>query len=116
MTVDRWQYLLVLAACLVITAPLEFLGPGVYRYAKRTAAAVLPVAAVFVIWDLIAIAAHVWSYNPQFITGLELPGRIPVEELLFFLVIPLCGLLTYNAVDGLLGRAKSLRREARQKR
>ena len=29
---------------------------------------------------------------------------MPVEELLFFVVIPLCGLLTYNAVDGLLGR------------
>ena len=111
---DRWQYLLVLAACLVITAPLEFLGPGVYRYAKRAAAAVVPVAAVFVVWDLIAIAGDVWSYNPQFITGLELPGHMPIEELLFFIVIPLCGLLTYNAVDGLLGRIRSLRSKARQ--
>ena len=112
---DRWQYLLVLAACLVITAPLEFLGPGVYRYAKRTALAVLPVAAVFVFWDLIAITADVWSYNPQYVTGLELPGQMPVEELLFFVVIPLCGLLTYNAVDGLLGRVRALRKnKARQ--
>ncbi|WP_006243048.1 lycopene cyclase domain-containing protein [Mycolicibacterium tusciae] len=111
---DRWQYLLVLAACLMITAPLEFLGPGVYRYTKRTALAVLPVAAVFVVWDLIAISAHVWSYNPQFVTGLTLPGRLPVEELLFFVVIPLCGLLTYNAVDGLLGRIRVHRTRARQ--
>jgi lycopene cyclase domain-containing protein len=109
---DRWQYLLVLVACLVITAPLEFLGPGVYRNAKRAAVAVLPVAAVFVVWDLIAIAAHVWSYNPQYVTGMELPGRMPIEELLFFVVIPLCGLLTYNAVDGLLGRVRAHRRKA----
>lgn len=28
---------------------------------------------------------------------------MPVEELMFFVVIPLCGLLTYNAVDTILG-------------
>ncbi|RDH77366.1 lycopene cyclase domain-containing protein [Mycolicibacterium moriokaense] len=99
---DRWQYLIVLGACLLITAPLELFGDGVYRQARRAALAVLPVAAVFVIWDAVAIAAHIWTYNSAFITGIELPGRIPLEELLFFVVIPLCGLLTYNAVDTIL--------------
>jgi lycopene cyclase domain-containing protein len=99
---DRWQYLFVLAACLVITAPLEILGAGVYRQAWRTAGAVLPVAAVFVVWDAIAIAAHVWTYNPRFVSGVEIPGVMPVEEMLFFVVIPLCGLLTYNAVETIL--------------
>jgi lycopene cyclase domain-containing protein len=99
---DRWQYLIVLAACLLITAPLEMFGPGVYRQGWRAASAVLPVAAVFVVWDAVAIAAHVWTYNPRFVTGLQLPFRIPIEELLFFIVIPLCGLLTYNAVDTIL--------------
>jgi lycopene cyclase domain-containing protein len=111
-TMDHWQYLLVLAACLVITAPLEFLGEGVYRQARRTAAAVLPVAMVFVVWDVIAVAAHIWSYNPRYVTGLKLPGGLPVEELLFFVVIPLCGLLTYNAVSGILARLRRVRTEA----
>ena len=53
---DRWHYLLVLAGCLAITAPLEFFGAGVYRRAGRAARAILPVAAVFLIWDGIAIA------------------------------------------------------------
>ena len=109
---DSWQYLFVLAACLAITAPLEILGTGVYRHAWRTAGAVLPVAAVFVLWDAVAIAAHVWTYNPRFVTGLELPGSLPIEELLFFVVIPLCGLLTYNAVDALLERFRSVRSQA----
>jgi lycopene cyclase domain-containing protein len=100
--VDRWQYLIVLAACLAITAPLETLGPGVYRQARRSARAVLPVAAVFVVWDVIAIAAHVWRYNPQYMSGIGVPRVIPLEEVLFFVVIPLCGLLTYNAVDTIL--------------
>ena len=111
---DRWQYLIVLAACLLITAPLEMFAPGVYRQVWRTAGAVLPVAAVFVIWDAVAIAAHVWTYNPQFVTGFELPFHIPVEELLFFIVIPLCGLLTYNAVDTILTYVQKLRDRSKQ--
>jgi lycopene cyclase domain-containing protein len=105
---DRWQYLVVLAACLAITAPLECFGAGVYRQAWRTAGAVLPVAVVFVVWDVLAIAAHVWTYNPQYITGIELPGAMPIEELLFFMVIPLCGLLTYNAVDAILSHIQRI--------
>ena len=62
---DRWQYLFVLGACLAITAPLEILGRRCVPAARRTAGAVLPVTAVFVIWDAIAIAAHVWTYNPH---------------------------------------------------
>jgi hypothetical protein len=72
---SHWQYLLVLAACLVITLPLELLGPGVYRQPWRTAVAVMPVAVVFV-------------------------------------VIPLCGLLTYNAVEAILKRLRRFRSEA----
>src|SRR6478609_9273742 len=99
---DRWQYLIVLGACLLITAPLEIFGEGVYRQARRAAFAVLPVAAVFVVWDAVAVAAHIWTYNPRYITGITLPADIPIEELLFFIVIPLCGLFTYNAVDTIL--------------
>ncbi len=99
---DRWQYLIVLGACLLITAPLEVFGDGVYRQVRRAAFAVLPVAAVFVVWDAVAIAAHIWTYNPKYVTGIELPAHIPIEEVLFFIVIPLCGLFTYNAVDTIL--------------
>lgn len=106
---DRFHYLLVLAACLVITLPLEILGRGVYRQARRAAAAILPVAAVFVVWDLIAIFAGVWRYNPRFVTGIGFP-QVPIEELLFFIVIPLCGLFTYNAVDTILARTRRRRR------
>jgi lycopene cyclase domain-containing protein len=111
---DRWQYLIVLAACLAITAPLEFFGAGVYRQLWRTAGAVLPVALVFLVWDALAIAAHVWTYNPQYISGIELPGLMPIEEVLFFIVIPLCGLLTYSAVDTILSLLQRLRARTRQ--
>jgi lycopene cyclase domain-containing protein len=104
---DRWQYLIVLGACLLITAPLELFGEGVYRQPVRTLRAVLPIALVFVVWDALAIAGGVWTYNPRYITGIHLGFGIPLEELLFFIVIPLCGLLTFNAVTAMLGRLKS---------
>ncbi len=104
---DRWQYLVVLGACLVITAPLELFGEGVYRQPIRTARAVLPVAVVFLGWDAFAIAGHVWTYNPRYIVGIHVGFGIPLEELLFFIVIPLCGLLTYNAVTAMLSRAQA---------
>jgi lycopene cyclase domain-containing protein len=101
---DRWQYLIVLAACLAITLPLEIFGDGVYRRAWRAVRAILPVAAVFLLWDEAAIGKHVWTYNCAYITGAHIPFQMPIEEVLFFVVIPLCALLTYNAVSAILER------------
>jgi lycopene cyclase domain-containing protein len=99
--IDHYQYLILMGGCLILTAPLEIFGAGVYRRPRRTAAAILPVAALFVVWDLLAILGGVWSYNPDYVTGFHI-GVFPVEELLFFIVIPLCGLLTYSAVSTIL--------------
>jgi lycopene cyclase domain-containing protein len=101
---DHFQYLLLMACCLTATAPLELLGARVYRQSARLARAVIPVAVVFLAWDGIAIAARVWTYNPRYVTGLRLPLGIPVEELVFFLVVPVCGILTYGCVQALLAR------------
>jgi lycopene cyclase domain-containing protein len=103
--VDRYQYLLLLAACLAATLPLELLlRAGVYRRWRRLLRALLPVVAIFSAWDVAAIAWGHWSYNPRYVTGWQLPGRLPFEELAFFVVVPLCGLLTFEAVRRLRGR------------
>jgi lycopene cyclase domain-containing protein len=101
---DRWQYLIALAACLAITLPLEIFGDGVYRQAWRAVRAIVPVAVVFVLWDEVAIAAHVWTYNRAYIAGVDIPFQMPIEEVLFFAVIPVCALLTYSAVSAILER------------
>jgi lycopene cyclase domain-containing protein len=81
------------------TLPLEFvLHTRVYARPRRLAVAVLPVAVVFGVWDVLAIRARWWHYDPAQIVGLTLPGRLPVEELLFFLVVPTCAVLTLEAV------------------
>lgn len=103
--IDRYQYLLLLAGCLAITLPLELvLGARVYRHPRRLALAVLPVAALFTLWDAVAIARGHWAYSSRFSTGWVLPFDVPVEEVAFFVVVPVCGLLTYEAVGRMLRR------------
>ena len=104
-SVDRYQYLILMAGCLVITLPLEFvLGARVWRRPGRLVRALALPVVVFVAWDVVAIARDHWQYNHRYVTGWELPLSLPVEELVFFLVIPICGLLTFEAVRNLLER------------
>lgn len=92
-------YLLVLAACVVGTLPLElFLRVRVYARWRRLLLTLLPVVAVFVAWDVAAIAAKHWHFDRRQTTGVLLPGRVPLEEFLFFVVIPVCAVLTLEAV------------------
>ncbi len=95
---QRLTYLLVLAACVLATLPLEFvLQARVYRRWQRVLLAVLPVSAVFLVWDVLAASAGWWWFDDDYLIGLFL-GRLPIEEILFFVVVPICGLLTYEAV------------------
>lgn len=90
------RYLAVMAACLVITLPLELgLRARVYTRWRRLLLTLLPVLAVFVTWDVLAIHARQWSY--RHLTGARI-GNLPLEEVVFFLVIPVCSLLTLEAV------------------
>jgi lycopene cyclase domain-containing protein len=102
-----------MAACLLITLPLELvLGARVYRRFRIMLLAVLPVVLIFSVWDVVGIIREHWDYNPDFVTGVQLVLGMPLEELVFFVVIPICGLLTYEAVGQVLalGRRQRARR------
>jgi lycopene cyclase domain-containing protein len=95
----RAVYVLILAGCVVGTLPLELvLRTRVYARWRRLAIALLPVLVAFGAWDVAAIHARWWHYDPRYLVGVTLPGRLPLEELLFFLVIPTCAVLTLEAV------------------
>lgn len=103
---DNAQYLLLMAGCLLLTLPLELvLGARVYRQPRRLVLALLPMLVVFSAWDILGIIRNHWSYNPRFISGIHL-GPMPLEELVFFLVVPICGLLTYEAVGRVFALAR----------
>src|SRR3954469_3951489 len=97
-------YLSLLAGCLVVTAPLELLlRVRVYARWRRLLLALVPEFVVFVAWVLYAIAAGHWDYSSTRTLGIRLPGGIPVEEVLFFLVVPVCAILALEAVRKVTG-------------
>lgn len=107
---DRYQYLLLMGGCVVLTLPLELVaGARVWRQPRRLAAALVGPLLVFCAWDVAAIAHHHWSYSRRYTTGWDLPGHLPVEEVAFFVVVPICALLTYEAVGNILARLRTRR-------
>ena len=95
----HFAYVAMLAFCLVGTLPLELvLKVGVYRQVRRLTLTIAPVLVVFIAWDLYAISRGHWQFDPAQTLGLMLPGGLPVDELVFFLVIPLAAVLTLEAV------------------
>lgn len=97
-------YVGLLGLCILGTLPLElWLGVRVYRQWRRLLLTLLPVLAVFVSWDLYAIAAGHWDFDAGQTLGVVLPGGVPLEELLFFLVVPTCSVLALEAVRQVRG-------------
>lgn len=103
---DRYQYLGLMAACVLVTMPLELgFGSCVWRQPRRLALSLLPALGLFVVWDIWATATGTWGFSDTYTIGVTLPGGMAIEELVFFTVIPVCGLLTLETVRGVLRRA-----------
>jgi lycopene cyclase domain-containing protein len=97
-------YLALLVGCLVVTAPLELvLRVRVYARWRRLLLALVPEFVVFVVWVVYAIAEGHWDYSATRTLDVRLPGGIPVEEVLFFLVVPVCAVLALEAVRKVTG-------------
>lgn len=91
-------YFLVLAVCLILTIPLEFVfGLNVIRKPSYFLKAVWLPATVYIVWDIFATANSHWAFTDKHVSNIKLLD-LPIEEYLFFLVIPLCSVLTYEAV------------------
>jgi lycopene cyclase domain-containing protein len=105
---DRLQYLLLMVACVVVTLPLEVvLGARVWRSPGRLVRALSPAFVLFVVWDVWATRTGTWDFSPDYTIGVTLPGGMAIEELVFFTVIPVCGLLTLEAVRRILGEERA---------
>lgn len=113
----RFQYLMLMGLCVLVTLPLEFVFDArVWRRPRRLALALSPAFAVFVAWDLWATASGTWGFDPDYTVGVTLPGGMAVEELLFFTVIPVCALLTLESVRNVMAGRVALPRRWREGR
>ena len=65
-------------------------------------------AMLYIAWDIYFTSKGVWSFNDNYITGIKLVN-LPVEEVLFFLVVPYCCVFVYECIRCYFPRLKNKR-------
>jgi len=94
----HYTYLLLNLAALSVPLLLG-LHPKVRYYQKWPGLifALLTSGLVHIIWDIWKTNAGVWGFNPQFTLAPRFFG-LPLEEILFFVVIPFSSLFIYHSL------------------
>ncbi len=94
----HYTYFLILAASIAGPFFLSFdKKVTFYKKWKYLLPALLVPAIFYIAWDIYFTARGVWSFNDQYITGLKLVN-LPIEEVLFFLVVPYCCVFIYECI------------------
>ncbi|WP_207208168.1 lycopene cyclase domain-containing protein [Nocardioides glacieisoli] len=98
MTLLHWSYVAMLAFCLAGTLPLvPAFRLDVLRQPRRLLLTVLLAGTPFLLWDLYATHAGHWRFDAEQTLPPRVAG-IPLEEVAFFVVIPVVSVLTFEAV------------------
>ena len=66
-----------------------------YRKWKYLLPAIVATGTFFIIWDVFFTKWEVWAFNPQYVSGFYIFG-LPIEEWLFFVVVPYSCLFIYE--------------------
>jgi lycopene cyclase domain-containing protein len=104
---EHASYAAMLAVVLIGTLPLHrFYHLSVLRQPLRLVRSIVPVAVLFVAWDLAATAAGQWRFDAAQTFSVRLWG-LPLEEYAFFVVIPLAAILTFEAVTVVRSRRRA---------
>lgn len=95
----KYSYVAMLIFVILGSGWLEFaLKTNVYRRWRRWLPSLLPVMTLFIFWDRYAIAHQHWWFDENQTLGIYGPFGIPIEEYLFFVVVPIASILTLEAV------------------
>ncbi len=95
----QWSYMAMLAFTLFGSGWLEFYFKlRIFPRIKRAAISILPVSVFFLIWDAYAIKQGHWFFDRGQILGIYGPFNIPLEEYLFFIIVPFAAIFTLEAV------------------
>lgn len=96
----HWSYVAMIVFVMVGSWWLEFaFRLKVLRDPRRVLTTIALVAPVFLLWDWYAISQGHWFFDPALTLGVFGPLGIPLEEYLFFLVVPVASLLTLEGVS-----------------
>jgi lycopene cyclase domain-containing protein len=70
----------------------------VLKRIKRALMSIIPIAILFLIWDAYAVASGHWDFDPKQVLGIYGPFGIPLEEYLFFIIVPMAAIMTIEGV------------------
>jgi len=105
--VEPWSYLAMLGFVVLASWWLEWaFNIRVLRHPKRLALTLALVVPGFILWDAYAIASGHWFFDYDQMTGIIGPLGVPLEEYLFFIIIPIAAVLTWEGVRAFLARMK----------
>lgn len=83
------------------------LGPLLLSFDKRVAfykdwkflfPALAMVSSVYILWDIAFTLFEIWSFNSEYLMGIFI-WHLPIEEWLFFLVVPYACLFIYRCLE-----------------
>ena len=95
---NHYTYFIILCCSLAGPLALSFdKKVGFYKKWKYLFPAMLFPAFFYIVWDIFFTKENVWSFNENYITGIKLIN-LPVEEVLFFFVVPYCCVFIYECV------------------
>jgi lycopene cyclase domain-containing protein len=111
----EWSYLAMLAFVVVASWWLELaFRLRVLRNPKRLLKTIAIVSPTFVIWDWYAISQGHWFFDQSLTIGIIGPLGIPLEEYLFFIIIPIAAVLTIDGVKYVQGWLRKTVRSRRE--
>ena len=93
-----WTYYLILVLSILYPLAQSF-EKRVYMYRKfrYMVPGILAIGAVYLVWDVIFTKAGIWGFNHNYTQDFRFIG-LPVEEWLFFLIIPYCCFFLYEVL------------------
>jgi lycopene cyclase domain-containing protein len=98
MEFKNFTYLLLLIGSISVPLIQSFDKRKQYSHKiKYILPAILITSIFFLIWDINFTEAKIWSFNTKYTLGKSFKG-LPIEEWLFFLVVPYCCIFIYEIV------------------
>ncbi len=91
----HYTYLLILIGSIIAPLLLSFdKKVAFYKSWKVLAKSMILPAIFYIIWDIAFTQQGIWSFNETYITGIKI-YNLPIEEVLFFFVVPYCCVFIY---------------------
>jgi lycopene cyclase domain-containing protein len=69
-----------------------------YKFFKSLSASILIVGISYIFWDILVTKRGDWWFNEDFLIGFEILG-LPIEEILFFIVVPFACIFIYENLE-----------------